>query len=752
LCGIYSILLRTERLIIKPRGIYATTPTEAEKIKMTHINDATSPDQRPSNLKGVVDIVRDGIIHGWAVDLNNLSHQVSLIVMLDDEIIGETRTSDDRPDIVTHVGFPVKAGFRFRFSDIASDRATRVLARLDEHATSGGALQERLVLIYSETGSTVEMKSSYEIPAEEIVNLRHILTQKCEQVDRNFGILEKIKYHTENAAGLGDDPDVRVVAFYLPQYHPIPENDEWWGPGFTEWTNVSSAKPYYKGHHQPRRPGELGFYDLRADEVQERQVKMAKEFGISAFCYYFYWFSGKSLLDMPVKRHVENDLDLDFCLCWANENWSRRWDGSEAEVLLQQQHSAGDDAAFIDQVLPYFESNRYIKIDGAPLLIVYRTTLLSDPKNIFAEWRRKTKAAGYPDLHISIAETFGIKGPNEFGADSAVQFPPHDVRARTMNDQIDDLAPEFTGHIYNYADVVVNEIRRPAPPYLRYNTAMCSWDNTSRKGKAGNVFHGATPELFQTWLSHLVVQARKNVAENKRLVFVNAWNEWAEGSYLEPDSRVGYDYLHAVRNALSIQDIVSGDLLDPNIEMSPELAQKILFTIESLRVSNQALVDSVLDLGIEGRFASPFIRTPLEQLGHLQSNSDAMAWLEMIQQNSTNQGSMTLSTKDKLFAVGWVDIPGLILSETWPIYFGLKNMNRGVSDMFLASVNYRVNREDVKAARKRRPEEEQFNGFSFFGSLAHIDPGRYSLSILVGQDKNSISFTHFDMNWTIDIG
>lgn len=299
--------------------------------------------------------------------------------------------------------------------------------------------------------------------------------------------------------------DVKVIAFYLPQFHPIPENDRWWGKGYTEWTAVVSAKPYFGRHEQPHLPADLGFYDLRLPEAIESQVALAREYGVYGFCIYYYWFSGRKLLDGPMSELLRSGRpDFPFCICWANEPWSRRWDGSDQEVLIAQEHDLQTDERFILDVLPILQDPRYIRIDGAPLIVIYRVGLLPSPRELFAAWRRTAAEHGIASLHICIAQTFGCTEPYHYGADSAVEFPPHGLWVGEVNSQVENLSSEYSGSIYDYRDVVFQEVSRQRPDYLAFRCAMPSWDNTPRRGSGGNIFAYSSPEQYEQWLSALI--------------------------------------------------------------------------------------------------------------------------------------------------------------------------------------------------------------------------------------------------------
>ncbi len=374
---------------------------------------------------------------------------------------------------------------------------------------------------------------------------------------------------------------VKLIAFYLTQFHPIPENDLWWGRGFTEWTNVTKAQPMFRGHYQPHLPADFGFYDLRVGETRRDQISMAKKYGIDGFCYYYYWFSGKRLLERPLEDMLaDHGSDMPFCLCWANENWTRRWDAADHEILIAQKYGPDDDLNFIKSLIPYFRDPRYIRFEGAPLLIVYRPQHLPDARRSAQIWRDYCQSVGIPKLQVYCAFTHGNWKYEQFGFDGGVEFPPHNLVCENLCDLL-DCVDGYEGKVFDCPEVAELYLARDYSSYNAFRTVFPSWDNSSRSGRLSWICLNGTPENYEYWLSRAIERTKIEFPGRERLVFINAWNEWAEGCHLEPDRKYGYKFLEATARAKQGQSSLSNwTHVGVPIELKTEMKARAGVTVE----------------------------------------------------------------------------------------------------------------------------------------------------------------------------
>ena len=346
----------------------------------------------------------------------------------------------------------------------------------------------------------------------------------------------------------------KALAFYLPQFHPIDENDTWWGKGFTEWRNVSRGVPRFAGHFQPRIPRDLGFYELAGTNVIKQQVDMAKIAGLFGFCFYYYNFSGKRLLEKPLDAFVGDDtIDFPFCLLWANESWSRRWDGLEQEVLIAQSYDLKAENQLVDDVARYMRDPRYVMVDQRPLFFVYRADVIPDAAGAIKRWRERFKSEHGLNPLIVMAQAFGNTAPRPAGFDGAIEFPPHKFGSILphVTSGVEILDPDFRGEVYSYDGLVEASLKDFPTDFPLMKTAVPSWDNDARKQGSGLVMQGSTPAKFQSWLEALGREVEAKRFHGEKMIMINAWNEWCEGAYLEPDVHYGFAYLNALSRALA---------------------------------------------------------------------------------------------------------------------------------------------------------------------------------------------------------
>ena len=366
---------------------------------------------------------------------------------------------------------------------------------------------------------------------------------------------------------LNDQSKLKPIAYHLPQFHPIKENDEWWGKGFTEWTNVTKSKPKFSGHYQPHLPTDMGFYDLRLLDTMIAQAELAKKYGLYGFCFYHYWFNGKLLLETPLEQMLKaGKPNFPFCLCWANENWTRRWDGAEQEILIKQDYSLEDDRAHIKYLIPFFKDDRYIKIDGKPVFLMYRTELHPNIKEATEIWREEVKIAGFPDLYLIRVENFKKNiDPSLHGFNAGTEFAPDGscsgkkatkknlfsyVVSKLLHKTKLKSSAKFKNMIFSYPNLASNMINKPKPNYKYFRCITPSWDNSARRNENAIIYIDNDPKIFGNWAKKMVEYTKTNLPENEQLLFVNAWNEWGEGAHLEPDQKYGFKYLEELANAI----------------------------------------------------------------------------------------------------------------------------------------------------------------------------------------------------------
>ena len=346
-----------------------------------------------------------------------------------------------------------------------------------------------------------------------------------------------------------DTYPLKLIAFYLSQILPFPENDRCLGEGFIEWTDVRNAVSNLAGSFHPRVPADSGYYDFNDIRVMHKQVELAQANGIDGFCFYYHWFAGKRLFEKPLDIWIKQDMpDFPFCICWANENISLRRDGDENDILLEQMYSADNDEKFIRDVLPVLKDVRYIRVNGAPLLLVYRVDLFPNPAQTTETWRRICREEGVPEIHLAAVQTCGITDPRPYGFDAAIEFPLPTSRYLLDPARVPGVSPGFSGYLEDYLAVMAELISKPDVNYILYRGIMPAWDNTALKGNHAHVLINESPKAYSQWLRYLTREALKRADTQVPLIFINAWNDWAQGAYLEPDTHNGDALLRATMN------------------------------------------------------------------------------------------------------------------------------------------------------------------------------------------------------------
>jgi hypothetical protein len=540
--------------------------------------------------------------------------------------------------------------------------------------------------------------------------------------------------------------DIKPIAYYLPQFHPIPENDRWWGKGFTEWQNVVRGRPYFTGHYQPHLPGELGFYDLRIAEVREQQAELARQYGIYGFCYYYYWFNGKRLLERPLDEVLRSGKpDFPFCICWANENWSRRWDGAESEVLMAQVHSEESDQAFIHDVIPILRDPRYIRVGNAPLLLVYRPGILPNAQRTAEVWREACCKEGISEVHLGAVQSFGFTDPRPLGFDSAVEFPPHGPVTAEISKDLAGLDPAFAGKVYDYRDIVKQAIAQPPAPYRHFRCAMTGWDNTARRRTTGHVFANSSPHEYELWLRAIVATTEVAHPPAEQFMFINAWNEWAEGTHLEPDQKYGRAYLEATARALRRRSdwraVIGAIRAHAGVPAEVRNCLSDLeFALEAYDrsvgyLSNVSKLVQRIDEELRAAIFSDVI--PL-RLQRRKVAIDGLMHLDQVQGIST-RGSVTLRRDARTVLEGWAFAPGLPLADPDTHSYLLLRAPSG-APVFFAPLLHRLDRPDV--SKHHADLDERYTaraGFSATVWCEQVPPGEYQLGVVHADSSRAVA-------------
>lgn len=395
-------------------------------------------------------------------------------------------------------------------------------------------------------------------PLRRITNIKNRSYKETKKIENDIIVYENSykKYpiytsnYQENINYSEYTTDIKLLAFYLPQFYTFKENDLWWGKGFTEWTNTRKSKPRFEGHYQPRTPHlDIGYYTLDNINTIKKQIDLAKQHGIYGFCYYYYWFSGKRLLDKPLDLFLKNNIDFPFCLCWANENWTRKWDGQQQDILIKQNYDSKDYKNFIKDIKKYVTDKRYIKIDNKPVIMVYNPKEILNFEKLVEKWRKYAKELGIGEIYVmSKNDLANDTFENCDFVDAEFDFPPQGI-----GHQESVITGLSSPKIFNYEKIVhdIEPLYRkhfPLKPF--YYSCTMGWDNSCRRKENYTVYYNYSLNSYYKWLKIIIEETRKRNNSDRRFVFVNAWNEWAEGTYLEPDQKYGYANINTLSKAI----------------------------------------------------------------------------------------------------------------------------------------------------------------------------------------------------------
>ena len=608
---------------------------------------------------GSIDFIFEFGAQGWFVNLGARSDEPVLEIYINGLIVGAGSTNLYRKDISEVVGIDLSYGFNLLWNK-------QQLNEFIEHQK-----------LSRSTELSIEIRSGkYVLPFRKKINFDDFLSIVRTSIIQNHELEVAAK---QKEVVVSDMNETKVIAFYLPQFHPFQENDEFWGRGFTEWTNVAKNKKQFAGHSALNMHGELGFYDLRLKQTRESQISLAKEYGIFGFCYYFYQFGDRSVMDTPLRDMLNTtDEDFPFCICWANESWTRSWDGSTSEVLIPQPDVLPGDLFFAEQILPIIQDTRYITVDEKPLIIIYRPDLINDIKEVLHFWRQYFRDSGVGEVHFCMAETFGQTDPLSFGFDSSLEFPPHGLNVGEITQQILGETDNFSGKVYDYREVVESKLVSNSPSYMRFPGVMTSWDNSARRGKNSHVFINSSPKEYEIWLRHAFDQATENLPAASRLVFVNAWNEWAEGAVLEPHPVYKREYLEATRRV--VERKISLEAIDDLLNLGEQ-------------ISNAELLNTIAEIRKVQRVSSHYMRLH-ERYGLpsdvIRLKEGMPSWLKIGYSNKGQGGIFQVNATHESRNVYNVDSESLVLIDGWSSpdeYSGLNFSRNQIETAYLVLIN-----------------------------------------------------------------
>ena len=518
---------------------HATSPVSSAILSSSAVGTNPDPDAPLPGIEGHIDNLTRWDAVGWAWLPKAPELALMLEAVLDDRVIGRAIANQLRPDLAEHGKGTGLYGFKIIFDEPVVGHQAPVIRGL---VPSGNVLPG--------TKALPPLTS-----AEQFARIKGSLTTLLDEHARftsNGPDFEEFDPGILSSCAKAESAGCRplLLAFYLPQFHAIAENDHFWGKGFTEWRQLPRGIARFPGHYQPRIPRDLGFYNLTNLDDMRAQVELAKAAAVNAFGFYYYWFNRQRVLERPLELLLASDIEMPFLIIWANENWTRTWDGSESEVLLGQDYKVEDEEALLADLARHFVDPRYLRINNRPLFIIYNPKNIPDAVPTIARWRSKLTKNFALDPLIFMAQTFGENDPESYGIDGAMEFPPHKLSNKLPGRPTPDAySKDFAGRVIAYDDFVSASLDSHDADFPLIKTAVPSWDNDARRPNRGLTLEGLSPKKYEAWLKELISRAMENPIFDTPIVAINAWNEWAESAYLEPDVYYGSAFLNATARA-----------------------------------------------------------------------------------------------------------------------------------------------------------------------------------------------------------